>query len=418
MSEPAAGMRSYVTLVLCMILHAFTHAFGTMLVPLFLLMKDDLKLPGVSSAAAIVTVFGLVYCLASFPAGVMADRSNRKALLGIGLIGNALAIVAMGVTRRYEMLMLAGVVAGLFGTLFHPAANALGTAHFPKSPGMAIGVLGIGAGIGFFAGPQFAGWRAQTLGDWQRPLVEAGVAGVIVGIVFLLLAREVGSRNGASASSTPLGSVLGWKIARIAAVLGCRDFAGVATLTLASIYLQKAHGFDVKRTGFIIGAMMLISVIVNPIAVYYSAGRRRLPLLMAILCAGGAVLVTVPMWPVRFVLPVLMAYQAFQLGSYAMSDAAMLERVKPEVRGRVVGLFLTIAGTFSSTAPFVIGWWIDRLGVRADHPSAYLPLFGTLAVMMVAAAFATPLIRSLGALEDPPIEPISQTTPATVEPAL
>jgi MFS family permease len=316
------------------------------------------------------------------------------------------------------MLMLAGVLAGLFGTLFHPAANALVTAHFPRSPGMAIGVLGIGAGVGFFAGPQFAGWRAQMVGDWQRPLVEAGVAGVIVGIVFLLVAREVTRSNGTASASPHAGRVLGWKIARIAAVLGCRDFAGVATLTLASIYLQKAHGYDVKRTGFVIGAMMLISVIVNPIAVYYSAGRRRLPLLTAILCAGGFVLVTVPLWPVRCVLPVLMAYQAFQLGSYAMSDAAMLERVKPEVRGRVVGLFLTIAGTFSSTAPFIIGWWIDQLGESALRPLAYLPIFGTLAVMMVAASFAAPLIRSLGELEEPAIEPISQTTPATVEPAL
>src|SRR5438552_2258392 len=82
-----------------------------------------------------------------------------------------------------------------------PAANALVPAHYPKSPGMAIGLLGMGSGIGFFAGPQFAGWRAQTgtwqslghwgtIAGWQRPLVEAGVAGALVGLVFLLVARE------------------------------------------------------------------------------------------------------------------------------------------------------------------------------------------------------------------------------------
>src|SRR5688572_24251073 len=165
MSRSVHGLRSHATLALCTVLHAFTHAYGTMLVPLYLLVVADLKLPGVSYASAIVTIYGLVYCLGSFPAGVMADRCNRKALLGIGLIGNALAIAAMGITRRYELLMLAGVLAGIFGTLFHPAANALATAHYPKSPGMAIGVLGMGAGIGFFAGPQYAGWRAQLAGD-------------------------------------------------------------------------------------------------------------------------------------------------------------------------------------------------------------------------------------------------------------
>ena len=45
---PAGGLRSHVTLILCTILHAFTHAYGTLLVPLYLLMVSDLKLTGVS----------------------------------------------------------------------------------------------------------------------------------------------------------------------------------------------------------------------------------------------------------------------------------------------------------------------------------------------------------------------------------
>src|SRR4029079_16725546 len=95
----------------------------------------------------------------------------------IGLLGNALAITAMGLTRQFEMIMIFGVLGGVFGTLFHPAANALVPAHYPKSPGMAIGLLGIGSGIGFFAGPQFAGWRAQASGHLQAPLIDAGGAG-------------------------------------------------------------------------------------------------------------------------------------------------------------------------------------------------------------------------------------------------
>jgi hypothetical protein len=300
---------------------------------------------------------------------------------------------------------------------------------------MAIGLLGIGSGIGFFAGPQFAGWRAESsatawhwsgVANWQRPLIEAGIAGFVVGVVFLLVARETRRRadgavvgSACSAGSTrPAGRRLAWRIAQLAAVLGCRDFAGLACLSLASIYLQKAHGLDAKRTGFILGAMMLISVVVSPLAVYVSAGRRRLPMLAAVLILGGLTVATVPYWPVRHVLPVLMVFMSFQLGSYALSDAAMLERVSPEVRGRVVGIFLSIAGTFSSTSPFVMGWWTDRLGTRAHEPLAYVPLFGTLGLMMVVATASTWFIARLGRPQGPPIEPLTQTTPATVEPAL
>ena len=48
------SFRSHVTLALCTLLHAFTHAYGTILVPLYLLMKDDLRLRGVWQASLVV----------------------------------------------------------------------------------------------------------------------------------------------------------------------------------------------------------------------------------------------------------------------------------------------------------------------------------------------------------------------------
>src|SRR5688572_870076 len=156
------GWRSHVTLGCCTLLHAFTHALGTLLVPLYLLIVADLNLRGVRQASLIVTIYGFIYCIASYVGGLLADRFDRRYLLSIGLAGNALAIIGFGLTRRYEVLVALGIVAGLFGTLFHPSANSLIPSHYPKNPGLAIGILGMGSGLGFFAGPQFAGWRAET----------------------------------------------------------------------------------------------------------------------------------------------------------------------------------------------------------------------------------------------------------------
>ena len=116
-----------------------------------------------------------------------------------------------------------------------------------------------------------------------------------------------------------------------------------------------------------------------------------------------------------WILPLMCAFQACQLGSYAVSDAAMLERVPAEVRGRVVGLFLTIAGTFGAWAPFAMGYWIDLLKDRAAHPQAYIPLFATLGVMIAASSLAVPFIARLGAVQGPRIEPISEVMPGTME---
>lgn len=426
--------RSHLTLAMTTVLHAFTHAYGTLLVPLYLLIVADLHLRGVRAASFVVTLSGVVYCLGSYPAGVLADRVDRKWLLGIGLLGHALAITAMGLTRSYDVLVLLGILAGLFGTLFHPCANALIPAHYPKNPGLAIGLLGAGSGLGFFIGPQFAGWRAQSatwhlgsIADWQRPCIELGLVGVIFAILYLYFARETRFPAGAlrqkailpARMSTEelvmeyepapehghLSPAMRWRIVGIAGVLGCRDFAGVAAVTLASIYLQKAYNYTPRQAGFAVGAMMLISVVINPLAVLVTSGRRRLPALATVLIIGGILLAPVPFFPRSFVLPLMCLFQTCQLSSYAMSDAAMLERVRADIRGRVVGLFLVLAGTFAASSPFVIGFWTDLLQDRAHNSVAYAPIFATLAAMMAFSALATPLIARLA-------QPEKTATPA------
>lgn len=416
--------RSHVTLALITLLHMFTHAYGTILVPLYLPMRDDLHLSGVGAASLIVSVYTLVYCLCSVGAGMLADHGNRKVLLGIGLIVNAAAILLMGMTRRYEVLVMLGVLAGLAGTLFHPSANALSTAHYPKSPGMAIGILSIGAAIGFFAGPRYAGWRAQTAG-WQRPLVEAGIVGLVFGFLFLLIAQEVrrklknGGTNGEGAATrVPLDPAVRWRMVGVAVTIGARDFAGLASLTLTSIYLQKAHGYSVARAGLVIGSMMLVAIVANPLAVYLSPGRRRLWTLLGILLGGAAIIATIPFVSTTYVLPVLCIFQACHLGSYAVSEAAILERVSPAVRGRVIGIFITVAGTLASAAPWLMGAWTDTMKDRAYVASAYALPFGVLALAFVYASASILFIRRLGetpAANTQPVDPIAEINPVTLE---
>lgn len=417
--------RSQVTLVLCTVLHMFTHAYGAMLVPLYLLITRDLHLGKVQFAALLVTVYGGVYMACSFGSGILADRLDRRWLLGCGLVVNAIAVALMGLTRRYETLIALSVLGGLAGTLFHPAANALIPAHFPKSPGMAIGLLGIGSGLGFFFGPQYAGWRAVhaswhfgSIANWQRPCIELGLMGLVCGLLFLIIAREAPGATHARKTPRPLGRRIRWTVVAIACTLGCRDFSGIASVSLVSIYLQKAHHLDAAAAGFAVGAMMLIGVVANPLAVWISPGPKRLPMLVLSLVCAGMVAWTVPGISRAWMLAVLCLYQGFHLGSYAISDAAILERVPAALRGRVVGLFLCLAGTAASTSPWIMGFWTDHFGPRASDPHAYYAPFGLLGLLMFIATLSVPLIAQLGEPVIGAIEPIRQITPATMEPVL
>jgi len=410
-SEPVS---SHITLAGCTILHSFTHALPTMFAPLYLLMATDLHLQGVKLVTLLLTVYGCVYYIFSFAAGILADRFDRRMLLGIGLIGNAAAVMAIGFTHSYAPMLGLAVLAGFFGAIFHPAGNALAAAHYPKSPGMAIGLMGVGSGLGFWAGPQYAGWRATLTGHWQTPCVELGAFGIIVGLAFVILARETNPRH--AHHDTPLHPHVGKRLRRrayaIASLLCWRDFAGTAVVTLASVFLQKAYGLDAARTGYILGTMMIISIIVNPLTVYLSAGHRRLPTLTIILIGAGLTIAIVPLIPLWMVLPVLCVFQAFSLGSYAVGDAAILERVPAQMRGRFSGFFLTLVGTFSSTAPWVMGFWTDHLGEHANHPRGYILPFAAVGAMLIFSSLGVRLIAHLTDVE----KPIASEILATAQP--
>jgi len=414
--------RSRLTLSLAIVLHMFTHAFATILVPLYVLMRRDLKLPGIEYAAFLVTVYGVVYCLFSYVAGILADRFNRKTLLGWGLVFNGIAIVLMGLTRSYWVLVLLAVGGGLAGTLFHPAANSLIPAHFPKSPGMVIGILGIGSGLGFFLGPQYAGYRALHaawhFGDiaaWQKPCIELGAMGIICGFIFLLFASETAEHHATRSAKQPIGPHLTRTTIFIACTLGFRDFVGQASLTLTSIYLLKAMNRNEAAVGFAVGAMMLIGVVANPFAVWISPGRKRLPSLVIALLIAGSLLCTVPLFAANWVLPVMCVFQAFHLGSYALSDAAMFERVDAKLRGRVGGLFLAIAGTAAGFSHWIMGFCVQHLGVQNTNQRAYFPIFITLGLMMCFAVVSIPLIAALGPVSGEPIDPLTEVDPSTME---
>jgi hypothetical protein len=73
----------------------------------------------------------------------------------------------------------------------------------------------------------------------------------------------------------------------------------------------------------------------------------------------------------------------------------MLERVPGEFRGRVVGLFLQIAGTFGALGPWVMGAWTDRLS-QPHAQGSYFALFGVIGAGMVLASASPRFIARLG----------------------
>jgi len=374
--------------------------------PLYLRIQAQLKLTSVEQATLLVSVLGLAYFLPSYPLGTLADRMSRKKLLALGLAINSLGFIGLSMAPNNGWALASTVVAGFGGSFYHPAATALVARLFPQARGRALGLVGIGASVGFCFGPMYSGWRAVMAGSWRAPICELGVLGLLAAGLFAWLADEerpvptlselpaTASPNGAAAlrlfpSSTLWAFFFGASLA-----LSLRDFAGSALSTSASLFLQNAHGFSPKSAGLALAGIFLASAISNPVFGSLSdKGRMRWG---TFLLLAAAVFVSVfPRVSVAWMAPVLLTYGFFFLATYPITEAALMDAVPDAVRSRIFGLFITVSGLVANLSHWLVGRWIKGLGTGASVAENYLRLYGALSLMIVLSVIGLPLLHAL-----------------------
>jgi MFS family permease len=156
---------------------AVVVGFGLVNFPdaLLLLRLNEIGFGVVEVILAYVT-YNVVYAVASFPAGLLADRIPRSAVFGIGLVFFAIGYIGLGLTTDPVVAWLLIGVYGLFtactdgvgkawaSSLAGPDRQATAQGVFQGCSGLAILVAGVWAGLL---------WGA----DGRLPLLISGVVG-------------------------------------------------------------------------------------------------------------------------------------------------------------------------------------------------------------------------------------------------
>lgn len=386
-------------------LHAFTHVYNVALLPLYLLMQRDFKFASVAQATALVTVQMVAYFLPSYAMGVLADRVSRKKLLGFGLLINALGYMGLAYAPNYACALVAVIVAGIGGSFYHPAATAMVARLYPVGTGRALGLIGIGASVGFFAGPIYAGWRATmlepVLGDaaWRRPVLELGVLGLLAAILFAWLADDdqpgpVQTRAARTAERLFPTPLLWLLFLAGALAFSLRDFAGSAMGSLGSLFLQQAHGYDARHAGLALSGIFLASAVSNPLFGHLSdRGRKRWT--ASVLLIAVALVAAFPHVPAKWAIPLFLTYGFFFMSSYPMVEAALMQSVPDGVRGRVFGLFITVGGLLGNLSHWIVGEVVRRMGSAAHEPASYFTTYGILAGMILLSLLGLPCLHAI-----------------------
>jgi MFS transporter, FSR family, fosmidomycin resistance protein len=402
------------TLWLLGVLHAFTHIYHVALVPLYLPIQRDLALGGVEQATLLQTVLMLAYFVPSYAMGILADRFDRRLLLSFGLALNGLGFVALAMAPNFAWAFASVFLAGIGGSFYHPSATAMIARLFPIGTGRALGLVGIGAGAGFFVSPIYTGWRAEMSG-WRAPVLELGLLGMAIAAVFFLLARSPATHPPPSRASAPTPMfptrTLWFWFALASILFGLRDFAGTGMGSLSSLFMQKVHSFGLHETGLTLSAIFLAAVISNPFFGGLS-DRGRMRWTCFVLGIAALLVAWFPHVPPQWFVPVFALYGFFFMASYPMIEAALMESVPDAVRGRVYGLFITVGGLIGNLSHWQVGEHVHAMGQSTHQTNDYFPIYTTLALLILVSLAGLPCLHAIRKRE----AILAQPHPATLNP--
>ncbi|WP_339253451.1 MFS transporter [Sporosarcina sp. FSL W8-0480] len=135
-----------------------------------------------------------VYSLASFFTapfwGSLSDRTGRKKLIMVGLIGFSLSFFLFAFfIENLTMLYLSRVVGGIFsGALYTAVTGFVGDMTTEENRNKYMGLLGMSIGLGFIFGPAIGGVLGHS--NMQLPFLASGILTLLLVIYAGAILKE------------------------------------------------------------------------------------------------------------------------------------------------------------------------------------------------------------------------------------
>jgi DHA1 family multidrug resistance protein-like MFS transporter len=240
--------------------------FG-MVIPVFPFYVEQLGAGG--SALGLLVATGALTELLFGPLwGSVSDRTGRKPILMIGMLGYGLSMVLFGLSTQLWMLFASRALSGVLSSATLSTAMAyIGDSTSEKARGGGMGALGGASGLGIILGPGLGGWLAG--GSLSTPFFcAAGMALVSLLLILLLLPETLPSESrrpeGRKVSLvdfselrralfSPIGGLL---------LLACLGTIGTSNFeSIFGLYALKALGYGPEQVGVVLTVVGFVAVI-------------------------------------------------------------------------------------------------------------------------------------------------------------
>lgn len=198
--------------------------------------------------------------------GSLSDRFGRKPILMIGVFGNAVTMLFLGLSTQLWMMLMARALAGVLSSATLPTAMAyISDSTDEKSRGGGMGIVGAAMGLGMVLGPGVGGLMSNI--SLQAPFILATVLSLFAMVAIWIflpesLVSEKREKN-VKLQGPQLGAMWDSLFGPIAFLFVAAFMISFAMTNFEGIYAYYAkerYTYDPHTIGIILTAVGLVSV--------------------------------------------------------------------------------------------------------------------------------------------------------------
>ncbi|MEQ9491255.1 MAG: MFS transporter [Alphaproteobacteria bacterium] len=229
------------------------------------------------------TIHSAGTAIAYLPAGYLTDIvANRGRLLVGTFVWVAAGYFIASFADTFWVFAILIALAGLGDAAWHPIATGVLTREFADRKAHAIGIHAIGGHMAEVAAPLFAG-LVIGWADWQLALQVSVLPTVIMGVVFVFVARSVPLVERRPPVRADLSDFMKtWANGAglvIILLFVFYNMAVYAMLAMTPLVLQDTHGFSPQAAGIAFSVILLPGALLQPYSGHLSDRFGRMPVI-------------------------------------------------------------------------------------------------------------------------------------------
>jgi MFS transporter, DHA1 family, inner membrane transport protein len=365
----------------------FTHILDFMIMmPLgnFLMPFFHIK---AQQFSVVVASYSISAAISGFSAAFFVDKFDRKKVLLFGYTGFIIGTICCGIAPTYGLLLVARIVAGLFGGLIGAQVFSIIADTFPyERRGQAMGIIFSAFALASIVGVPFSLYLAENI-SWHAPFIFIGCLGIAIIPAVMRFMKPMTGHLLSGKRDNPiqvLKNVVGSRLQLLALGLsGSLMLGHFLIIPFLNPYMEFNVGFTAHQRNLVYMVGGIVSFFSAPVIgrLADKHGKHRVFTIFALLSLIPIFLIT-NMPPIKYyyVLTVTGVWFMLSTGRGIPAQAIISNVVAPEQRGSFMSFNSCVQQLFTGMASLIAGWVIV---VGPDNKLLHYPWVGYLSMAVV-----------------------------------